>query len=56
MALDWIRKNQDKIRADVYGGLQDNLVATDVNLHKLGYKVVLSLSFTGEDRCMQQLF
>ena len=55
-ALDWIRRNQEKIRADVYGGLQDNLVATDVDLGELGRRIVLPSSFTGGDRFMQQLF
>lgn len=55
-ALDWIRKNQDKIRADIYEGLRDHLITTDVNLDELGRRVVLPSSFTGGDRFMQQLF
>ncbi|KAF4637609.1 hypothetical protein G7Y89_g486 [Cudoniella acicularis] len=43
-----IRKNQDKVRADVYKGLYDHLVATDVDLRELGRKVVLPSSFTAD--------
>jgi len=55
----WIGSAQTrhKIRAGVYGGgLQDNLVAADVNLGELGRRFILPSSFTGGDRFMQQLF
>jgi len=55
-ALDWIRTHQHKIRADVYGGLQDNLVSADVSLGELGRRFILPSSFAGGDRFMQQLF
>jgi len=54
--LDWLRRNQSRIRADVYQGLKDNLIAADVDLGELGRRVVLPSSFTGGDRFMQQLF
>lgn len=55
-ALDWIRKHQDKIRADVYQGLQDNLIHDDIDAAALGRRIVLPSSFTGGERFMQQLF
>ena len=55
-ALDWLRKNQDKIRADVYNGLADTLIREDVSPGNLGRRFILPSSFTGGDRFMQQLF
>jgi len=55
-ALDWIRKNQNKIYTNVYGGLQDNLIVTDADLYELGCHVVLLSSFTVRNRFMQQRF
>jgi hypothetical protein len=55
-ALDWLRKHQDKIRADVYNGLTDTLIREDVSPADLGRRFVLPSSFTGGDRFMQQLF
>jgi hypothetical protein len=55
-ALDWLRKNQDKIRADVYNGLTDTLIRQDVSAGDLGRRFILPSSFTGGDRFMQQLF
>src|SRR5207302_6120465 len=55
-ALDWIRRNQDKIRVDVYSGLTDHLVHVDINVTELGRRVVLPSSFTSRDQAMQQLF
>ena len=55
-ALDWLRRNQDKIRADVYNGLCDTLIRQDVSPVDLGCRIILPSSFTGGDRFMQQLF
>jgi hypothetical protein len=55
-ALDWFRKNQDKIRADVYSGLTDTLIRGDASASDLGRRFILPSSFTGGDRFMQQLF
>jgi hypothetical protein len=48
-----IKKN---LCAEVYKGLQDYLIKADVDLNKLGKRVMLLLSFTGEDRAMQQYY
>jgi hypothetical protein len=52
-ALDWLRRNQDKIRADVYNSLCDTLIRQDVSPVDLGYRIILPSSFTGGDRFMQ---
>ncbi len=52
-ALDWLRRHQDKIRADVYNGLVDTLIRADVSPTDLGRCFVLPSSFTGGDRFMQ---
>ena len=52
--LNFIRKNQDKIRADLY----ENIKTSDQN--ELGYKIgkwiVLPSTFKGSPRNLQQLF
>ena len=55
-ALDWLRHNQDNIRADVYNGLADSLLRQDIDAGELGRRVILPASFTGGDRYMQKLF
>jgi hypothetical protein len=55
-ALDWLRNYQKNLYAEVYRGLQDYLIKADVNLNKLGRRVVLLLSFTGEDCAIQQYY
>ena len=54
--LNWIRTHQANIRADLYNGLSDALEAGDIDLGRIGKKVVLPSSYVGGDRFMQQLY
>jgi len=54
--LSWIRSHQANIRADLYSGLADTLVAGDADLDRIGKRVVLPSSYVGGDRFMQQLY
>jgi hypothetical protein len=36
-ALDWLHRNQEKIRADVYNGLMDTLIHQDISPANLGH-------------------
>ncbi|KIJ11064.1 hypothetical protein PAXINDRAFT_36551, partial [Paxillus involutus ATCC 200175] len=54
--LTWIVKNQKKIRAELYSGLQDCVAQDpDLNLADVGRNIVLPLSHSGSHRHMQQL-
>ena len=44
------------MRSDLYNGLADTIIQADVNIERLGQRIVLPSSFTGGDRYMQQLF
>ena len=54
--LSWIRSHQDNIRADLYNGLTDALEAGNMDIERIGKKVVLPSSYVGGDRFMQQLY
>lgn len=54
--LNWLREYQDELRAEVYNGLVDNLSSDDVNVERIGRRVVLPSSYTGGDRYMQQRY
>ena len=54
--LRWHEKNQDKFRTEIYKGLQDIISEDDGNRKKIGKKIILSSSFTGSTRYMQQLY
>jgi len=54
--LSWIRSHQANIRADLYNGLTDALEVADMDLGRIGKKVVLPSSYVGGDRFMQQLY
>jgi hypothetical protein len=54
--LDWLRNNQNNIRADVYNGLADNLRRDNVDAATLGRRFILPSSYTGGARFMQKLF
>ena len=54
--LSWIRSHQANIRADLYNGLSDALEVADMDLERIGKKVVLPSSYVGGDRFMQQLY
>ncbi|ONM31301.1 hypothetical protein ZEAMMB73_Zm00001d040413 [Zea mays] len=45
--LDFIRKNQDRLRADLYQGLVDSMLDGDIRAEKVGKRTVLSPSFIG---------
>ena len=48
--LDYLRFNQDNLRADLYNGLQDALHLGETN--RAGHKIVLPASFTRSLRFM----
>jgi hypothetical protein len=53
--LNYLRRNQKKLRVEVYQGLQDAVAAdADVNLNELGKRFILPSSFSGSTRNMQQ--
>ena len=52
--LNWIRANQQKIRAELYKGLQDNVVRGDTTPASAGKRLVLPSTFTGGPRYMVQ--
>jgi len=54
--LSWIRSHQANICADLYNGVTEALEAGDVDLGRIGKKVVLPSSYVGGDRFMQQLY
>jgi hypothetical protein len=54
--LNYLRRNQKKLRADLYQGLQDALEAGDTDTTTLGRRIVLPSSFTGGPRFMVQLY
>jgi hypothetical protein len=45
--LDWHRKNQSKLRAELYSGLQNAMVTSEQDSSALGQHVVLPSSFPG---------
>jgi hypothetical protein len=58
-ALDFLRRNQSQLRADLYQGLADAVSArkgTDTDLERMGTKVILPSSHTGSPRQMHQLY
>ena len=52
--LDWFRREQRKIRADLYGGLEDALISADFDANARGRMILLS-SYTGGPRFMAKL-
>ena len=54
--LNWIRTHQANIRADLYNGVADALETGDVDLGRVGKKIVLPSSYVGGDRFMRQLY
>ncbi|XP_027102921.1 uncharacterized protein [Coffea arabica] len=52
--LNWIRANQQKIRAELYKGLQDNVVRGDTTPASAGKLLVLPSTFTSGPRYMVQ--
>jgi len=54
--LNYLRKNQKKLRANLYQGLQDALEVGDTDTTTLGTRILLPSSFTGGPRFMVQLY
>ncbi len=54
--LRWHEKNQQNYRSEIYSGLQDIISEEDTITDKIGKKIILSSSFTGSVRYMQQLY
>jgi hypothetical protein len=54
--LDFIRKNQDRLRADLYKGLVDSLHEGENRADKIGKRTVLSTSFIGGPRDMRHRY
>ncbi|AQL05029.1 hypothetical protein ZEAMMB73_Zm00001d046797, partial [Zea mays] len=54
--LDFIRKNQDRLRADLYQGLVDTMLDGDIRAEKVGKRIVLSSSFIGGPRDMRHRY
>ena len=53
--LDWFRREQRKIRADLYGGLEDALISADFDANARG-RMILPSSYTGGPRFMAKLY
>jgi hypothetical protein len=57
--LTYLRTHQPHLRASLYSGLEDAVLAAgdnDLNLHDLGQRVVLPSSYTGGPRYMYQCY
>ncbi|AQL01280.1 hypothetical protein ZEAMMB73_Zm00001d044992 [Zea mays] len=54
--LDFIRKNQDRLRADLYKGLVDSLHEGENRADKIGKRTVLPTSFIGGPRDMRRRY
>jgi hypothetical protein len=54
--LDYQRRNQDRIRADLYQGLVDSLQAGEDRAAAVGKRTVLSTSFIGGPRDMRRQY
>ncbi|KAL5648095.1 hypothetical protein ACJX0J_042450, partial [Zea mays] len=54
--LDFIRKNQDRLRANLYKGLVDSLHEGENRADKIGKRTMLSTSFIGGPRDMRRRY
>ena len=54
--LSWIRAHQANLRADLYNGLGNSLLAQDFDAQEVGRRIILPSSYTGGDPFMQQLY
>ncbi|KAG2194274.1 hypothetical protein INT47_009684 [Mucor saturninus] len=54
--LNYIMSNQDRLRVDLYSGVQDAINLNDNDLANLGRRVILPSSFIGSPRHMRQLY
>jgi hypothetical protein len=54
--LNWLKRNQPRLRAELYRGLVDAVAAeADADWNQLGTRIILPSSFSGSTRHMQQL-
>ncbi|ONM19793.1 Helicase [Zea mays] len=54
--LDFICKNQDRLRANLYQGLVDSMLDGDIRAEKVGKRTVLWTSFIGGHRDMRRRY
>ncbi|KAG2192401.1 hypothetical protein INT47_012468 [Mucor saturninus] len=54
--MSFITNNQDRLRVDLYSGIQDAMNLDDSDLANLGRRVILPSSFVGSPRHMRQLY
>jgi hypothetical protein len=54
--LNWLRNNQNNIRANVYNELTNNLQRDNVDTMILSRRFILSSNYTNDARFMQKLF
>ncbi|ONM54612.1 hypothetical protein ZEAMMB73_Zm00001d020246 [Zea mays] len=54
--LDYIRRNQDRLRANLYLGLVDSMLDGDIRAEKVGKRTMLSTSFIGGPRDMRHQY
>ena len=54
--LDWNRRNQTILRADLYQGVVDALATEDLNPNEMGRRVILPASYHGGARYMHAYF
>ncbi|GKB05982.1 putative DNA helicase, partial [Tanacetum coccineum] len=54
--LDWYKRNQNTIRADLYNGFHDRVANGETNAEFLGQKFILPSTFTGGPRHMIQQY
>src|SRR6266498_3386051 len=54
--LRWQRENQQELRYETVSGLQDIVSYQDADANRIGKRIILSSSFTGLVRYMQQLY
>jgi hypothetical protein len=54
--LEYLRREQRRLRCELYDGIQDSLAQDTVDPTQIGKMTILPSSFTGSDRAMQQLY
>jgi helitron helicase-like protein len=54
--LEYVRREQPRLRCELYSGIQDHLVQDILDPSQTGKTTILPSSFTGGDRAMQQLY
>ena len=52
--LDYIRKNQNNLRSEIYQGIQDAITKGDTDANAIGKRIILPSSHTGSPRYMIQ--